>query len=197
MNDGDWVNKQFTLTGRVVDSSGINLLYSVESTNGFYLYINSDLDSKIDLRDYFYYNKNSFASGEFNVEIDLPEAVDTLTINVVDNNFNQTVQRIVLNTELFGQIAIEDFLVYPNPLRSDDGLWFTFDLSASGLVQLKIYTIAGRLIKTIDNVSCSVGYNQIYWDGRDDSKELVSSGIYFCTLRTKDFTATKRMIILK
>jgi hypothetical protein len=178
LEDNDWVDKEFVLTGRVTDSSGVNLLYSVESTNGFYLYINSELDNKVDLRDYFYYAKNSFTSGEFNVAVDLPEAVDTLVVNVVDNNFNQTVKRVVLNAELYGQIAIEDFLVYPNPLRAEQGLWFTFKLTRSGLMQLKIFTIAGRLIKTIDNVSTGSGYNQIYWDGRDDSQDEISNGVY-------------------
>lgn len=178
LQDNDWVDKEFTLTGRVVDSSGVNFLYSVESTNGFYLYINSQLGSKIDLRDYFYYVKNSFVSGEFNVAIDLPEAVDTITVNVVDNNFNQTVKRLVLNTELFGQVAIENFLIYPNPLRTDEGLWFTFNLTRSGLVRLKIFTIAGRLIKTIDDVSAISGYNQIYWDGRDNAQDDISNGVY-------------------
>jgi hypothetical protein len=149
LRDGDWVDSKFLLTGRVADSSGINLLYSVESTNGFYLYINNDLDNKIDLRDHFYYDKNSFTSGEFVVGIELPETVDTLTINVVDNNFNQTVRRLVLNAELYGNVEISDFLIYPNPVREDDGLWFTFVLSRSGTVRLKIFTIAGRLIKTI------------------------------------------------
>jgi hypothetical protein len=178
LKDNDWVDKQFTLTGRIEDSSGVSLLYSVESTNGFYLYINSQLDNKIDLRDYFYYVKNSFTSGEFNVSIDLPESVDTIIVNVVDNNFNQTVKRLVLNTELFGQVAIEDFLIYPNPLRGEEGLWFTFNLTRSGLVQLKIFTIAGRLIKTIDNVSAFSGYNQIYWDGRDNAQDDISNGVY-------------------
>jgi hypothetical protein len=178
LNDGDWVDQTFTLTGRIVDSSGINLLYSFESTNGFYLYINSDLNSKIDLRDYFYYVKNSFTNGEFNVEIDLPEATDTLTVNVVDNNFNQTLERIVLNTELYGQIAIENFLIYPNPVRDDGGLWFTFDLTRAGLAQIKIFTIAGRLIKTIDNIPCFAGYNQIQWDGRDNFQDEISNGVY-------------------
>ena len=178
LEDNDWVDKEFILTGRVADSSGINLLYSVESTNGFYFYINSELDNKVDLRDYFYYAKNSFTNGEFNVTVDLPEAVDTLVVNVVDNNFNQTVKRLVLNAELYGRIAIEDFLIYPNPLRGEQGLWFTFKLTRSGLMQLKIFTIAGRLIKTITDVSAGSGYNQIYWDGRDDSQDEISNGVY-------------------
>jgi hypothetical protein len=178
LNDDDWVEKEFTLTGRVADSSGINLLYSVESTNGFYLYINSQLDNKTDLRDHFYYIKNSYTNGEFNLGVELPEAVDTLTINVVDNNFNQTTKHLVLNTELYGQIAIENFLIYPNPLRDEQGLWFTFNLTRSGRVQLKIFTIAGRLIRTIRDVTASSGYNQIYWDGRDDAQDEISNGVY-------------------
>jgi hypothetical protein len=178
LKDGDWVDKRFTLTGRVTDSSGVNLLYSIESTNGFFLYINSDYDNKVDLRDYFFYDRNSFTAGEFSVEIELPERVDTVTINVVDNNFNQTVQRIALNTELYSQIAINDFLVYPNPMRNEEGLWFTFNLTRSGLARIKIFTIAGRLVNTIDNVSCVAGYNQIYWDGRDSYGDKISNGVY-------------------
>lgn len=178
LKDNDWVDNKFVLTGRVADSSGINLLYSVESTNGFYMYINNNIDSKVDLRDYFYYDKNSFTNGEFVVGIELPEALDTLTINVVDNNFNQTVQRVVLRTELYGQVAISDFLIYPNPVRTEEGLWFTFMLSRSGLANLKIFTIAGRLIKTIDNVSCDAGYNQVFWNGRDNFGDEISNGVY-------------------
>jgi hypothetical protein len=178
LNDGDWVDRQFILTGRVVDSSGVNLINSVESTNGFFMYINNQLDSKIDLRDYFYYVRNSFTNGEFNVALELPEAVDTLTINVVDNNFNQTLKRMVLHTELYGQVAIDNFLIYPNPLRSEEGLWFTFNLTRSGLVQLKIFTIAGRLIKTINNITATSGYNQVYWNSRDDVQDEISNGVY-------------------
>ncbi|MBE0434117.1 hypothetical protein IBX73_11725, partial [candidate division WOR-3 bacterium] len=178
LKDGDWVEKNFTLTGRVSDSSGINLLYSVESTNGFYLYINSNLSNKIDLRDYFRYDRNSYTAGEFNVPVELPAAVDTLTINVVDNNFNQTVHRIILNAELYGRIAISDFLTYPNPLRTSGGLWFTFSVTRAGLAQIKVFTIAGRLIRTIDNVSCAAGYNQVYWDGRDSFGDEISNGVY-------------------
>ena len=109
----DWVEKEFTLTGRVSDSSGINLLNSVHDTRGFYLYINPDTENKTDLRDYFMYDRNSYTSGEFNVDLVLPEAVDTLTIYVSDNYYNQTVKTIVLNAELYGRIVIDNFLIYP------------------------------------------------------------------------------------
>ena len=176
--DDDWVEKEFTLTGRVTDSSGVNLLNSVHSTLGFYLYINQDTENKIDLRDYFMYDRNSCTNGEFNVDLVLPEPVDTLTIYVSDNYYNQTVETIVLNAELYGKIAIDNFLIYPNPIQNNTGAWFTFNVSNSGLADIKIFTIAGRLIKTISDRPIQAGYNQIFWDGHDEYSDEISNGVY-------------------
>jgi len=177
LKDGDWVDQEFTLTGRVSDESGINLLNSVESSRGFYLYINDETE-KTDLRDYFIYDRNSFTAGEFTIDVILPESVDTLTVNVSDNYYNQTVEKIVLNAEIYERIKIDNFLVYPNPLQGEGGLWFTFDLHSSGVVTIKIFTVAGRLIKTIRDVPCSAGYNQIYWDVLDEYSDEISNGVY-------------------
>jgi hypothetical protein len=174
----DWVEKEFTLTGRVSDSSGINLLNSVNGTRGFYLYINQDIANKTDLRDYFMYDRNSYISGEFNVDLVLPESVDTLTFYVSDNYYNQTVDTIVLNAELHGRISINNFLIYPNPIEDNSGAWFTFSLTGSGLVDIKIFTIAGRLIKTLRDVPVQAGYNQIFWNGFDEYTDEISNGVY-------------------
>ncbi len=177
LHDNDWVDQSFTLTGKVTDASGVNLLHSVTSARGFYLQINQGTD-RVDLRDYFIYDRNSFTSGEFTVSLVLPQPVDTLTINVNDNHFNRTISTIVLNAETAGEVSLENFLIYPNPLPSESGIWFTFTLSRAGLVDVKIFTIAGRLIKTISNVHCSTGYNQIYWNTLDDFHDEISNGVY-------------------
>jgi hypothetical protein len=177
LQDGSWVDQEFILTGKVSDEDGINLLHSVTSARGFYLQINQSTD-RIDLRDYFIYDRNSYTSGEFNVELVLPESVDTLLINVNDNYFNQTIHTIVLNVETTGRVSIENLLVYPNPLQSESSIWFTFNLSHSGLVDIKIFTIAGRLIKTINDVQCTAGYNQIHWNTLDDFHDEISNGVY-------------------
>jgi len=174
----DWVEKEFTLTGRVSDSSGINLLNSVHDTRGFYLYINQDVENKIDLRDNFMYDRNSYTSGEFKVDLVLPEAVDTLTIYVSDNYYNQTVETIILNAELYGRISLDNFLIYPNPIQDNTGAWFTFNASNAGLADMKVFTIAGRLIKTISDRPIQAGYNQIFWDGHDEYGDEISNGVY-------------------
>jgi hypothetical protein len=179
LNDSDWVEKEFTLTGRVSDSSGINLLHSTyDNSRGFYLYINQDQENKIDLRDHFIYDRNSYTAGEFNVELVLPEAIDTLTVSVADNYYNQTIARIVLNAELYGRITIDNLLIYPNPIEENSGAWFTFYVSNSGLADIKIFTIAGRLIKTMTDQPVTPGYNQICWDGFDEYGDGISNGVY-------------------
>ena len=195
LSDNDWVSKEFTLTGKVTDQSGINLLYSVDNARGFYLYINQDIDNKIDLRDYFIYNKNSYTSGEFNVQLGLPKSTDTITINVADNNDKQTVKTIVLNAETADQISIENFLIYPNPLKKNTGgIWLTFSLTNSGLVTLKIFTIAGRLIKTINDVYCPTGYNQIFWNTLDDYQDEISNGVYLVKVSVETEGANDKVI---
>jgi hypothetical protein len=178
LNDGDWVDSAFVLTGTVSDESGVNLLNSKEDARGFYLYINQDVEEKVDLRNFFLYDQNSYTDGKFSASVLLPDPVDTITINVNDNNFNQTTIKMILNTERFGGISFEDFLVYPNPVQDRKGLWFTFRLTASGTVKLRVFSIAGRLIKVIDPQPRGAGYNQIPWDGLDEFGEELSNGVY-------------------
>jgi hypothetical protein len=178
LTDGDWVDQEFTLTGKVSDPSGINFLNSKQDSRGFYLYINSDLLNRFDLRDYFIYDRNSYTAGEFNVRLTLPKRSDTITVNVADNNYNKTVQRVVLNAELDDQVRIENLLVYPNPVKDERGLWLTFELTGTGVVEARVFTVAGRLLKTIAGVPVHAGYNQLSWDGRDEYGDRLANGVY-------------------
>jgi hypothetical protein len=178
LSDGDWVDQEFTLTGKVSDPSGINFLNSKQDNRGFFLYVNSDLLNRTDLRDYFIYDRNSFTAGEFNVHLTLSSRSDTITVYVADNNYNKTIQRIILNADLGDQIHIENLLVYPNPVKDERGVWFTFSLSGSGLAEARVFTVAGRLLKTIAGAPVSAGYNQLFWDGRDEYGDRLANGVY-------------------
>jgi len=178
LRDDDWVDQDLVLTVKISDPTGINLLNSVDDTRGFFLYINDDIIGKIDLRDNFIYDKNSCTTGRSTAALSFTDAVDTVTVNVADNLYNQTTTSIVLNTELYGRVSIDDLLIYPNPLQGESGLWITWILSQSGVVDLKIFTIAGRLIKKIENIYCGAGYNQVYWNTQDESMDDIANGVY-------------------
>ncbi|MDO8548605.1 MAG: C25 family cysteine peptidase, partial [Ignavibacteria bacterium] len=69
---------------------------------------------------------------------------------------------------------------YPNP--SSGETYFTFKLTQiPDELKIKIYTVAGRLIKEIKKTSSELDYdfNTIFWDGKDDDKNQVANGVYF------------------
>ena len=89
---------------------------------------------------------------------------------------------------------------FPNPFNPET--WIPYQLSASTEVSIQIYDVSGRLVRTLDLGWQPVGSymtpsSAAYWDGRNAVGEHVASGIYFYTLQTSDFAATRRMVILK
>ena len=89
---------------------------------------------------------------------------------------------------------------YPNPFNPET--WIPFQLSEGATVTVKIYDVSGGLVRTIGVGHKSVGYyltreKAVYWDGRNQSGEPVSSGVYFYTLITDHYTQTRRMVIVK
>ena len=89
---------------------------------------------------------------------------------------------------------------YPNPFNPET--WIPYQLAESAEVTLTIYDINGEMIRRL-----AVGHQvagmyrsrsrAAYWDGRNQLGELVASGLYFYTLTADEFTATRRMLILK
>ena len=104
-----------------------------------------------------------------------------------------------------GSIGIEDDNLllqsmtlrnYPNPFSSHTT--FEFALSRGSSVNLTIYDIAGRLIKTIINdVDYERGTFHQAWDARDENANNVASGIYFYRLKTEAGIQTNKMILIE
>ena len=89
---------------------------------------------------------------------------------------------------------------YPNPFNPET--WIPYQLSGDGPVSVSIYDTTGALVRTLSLGIQSAGfYNSrgraAYWDGRNDTGEHVSSGLYFYQLRTPTFHQTRRLVIMK
>ena len=89
---------------------------------------------------------------------------------------------------------------YPNPFNPET--WIPYQVSEPAEVTLRIYSVSGVLVRTLVLGQTPAGIYQsrsraAYWDGRNDVGESVASGIYFYTLTTGDFTATRKMLIRK
>ena len=89
---------------------------------------------------------------------------------------------------------------YPNPFNPET--WIPYQLAESAEVLLTIYDMNGRLVRRLSVGHQAAGMYQsrsraVYWDGRNQLGESVASGLYFYTLTAGEFTATRRMMILK
>ena len=89
---------------------------------------------------------------------------------------------------------------YPNP--SNPETWIPYYLLRSADVNVRIYNIDGRRVRTLLLGYQDAGFygdrsRAAYWDGCNDVGERVASGIYFYTLSAGDFIATRKMLIRK
>jgi hypothetical protein len=89
---------------------------------------------------------------------------------------------------------------YPNPFNPET--WIPFELARDAAVKIEIYDVTGRLVRTLDMGNRSAGHyldrsKAAYWDGRNELGESVASGIYFYKFTAGDFSAIRRMTILK
>jgi len=84
---------------------------------------------------------------------------------------------------------------YPNPFNP--GTEISFALPAKSDVNLTIYDLLGRRVKTLISGELDAGYHSVAWNGDDSSGKSVSSGLYFYKIETGDFRMTRKMIMLK
>jgi hypothetical protein len=84
----------------------------------------------------------------------------------------------------------------PNPFNPVTTI--AFDLAGSGHVSLRVYDVAGRLVRTLLAAKLAAGHGHAArWDGLDDAGNHVSSGVYFYRLVTAQFDQTRKMVLMK
>ncbi|MGB9663700.1 MAG: C25 family cysteine peptidase [Ignavibacteria bacterium] len=120
--------------------------------------------------------QTKFEKGEHNLRIYLKDAFGRIPSQpIIEKYFVVT-----------SNLEILRVYNYPNPFSN--GTYFTFVLTqVPDEVQIKIYTIAGRLIKEIklSQIELSTNFNKIYWDGKDEDGDIIGNGVYLYKLIAK------------
>ena len=91
-------------------------------------------------------------------------------------------------------------LNYPNPFNPET--WIPYRLAADAFVTLTIYDMTGGVVRNLEigHKPAAVYESKakaIYWDGRNEFGERVASGVYFYHLSAGNYSATRKMVILK
>ena len=84
---------------------------------------------------------------------------------------------------------------FPNPFNPTTMI--KFDIRMKGHVSLKIYNVAGQLVKTLVNDVLEAGSYSKEWTGTNNSGVKVASGVYFYSIEADNFTSTKKMVLLR
>ena len=102
---------------------------------------------------------------------------------------------VAVDASLSVPSTIHLFQNYPNPFNGKTVV--SYEVPGNGEVDLSIYSLLGKKVKTlVDRLQVS-GRHTVTWDGSDESGSPVASGAYYCRLRTDKSVVMKRMLLIK
>ena len=84
---------------------------------------------------------------------------------------------------------------YPNPFNPTTTIVFALPRAAH--VQLRLYTLTGRLVRVLAAGSRAPGWHQVSWDGTDAQDQPVASGIYVYRLTAGTFSAARKLVLTR
>lgn len=84
---------------------------------------------------------------------------------------------------------------HPNPFNPSTVI--AYRIAQNERVNLAVYDVSGRLVRTLVDDKRVAGENHEVWDGKDDAGQDVSSGVYFYRLEAGNYLKTRRMVLLK
>ena len=155
------------------------------------------------------------------VERALPDEFRTLILDrdrnqvvpLVDRQFSINVEggqrsrrlSVIIGTDGFGEAVIGDtpdrplsFSLnqnYPNPFNPQTVI--RYEIAESGHVDLAIYDVTGRRVRTLVAGTREAGYHETSWDGLSDSGDPASSGVYFYRMSSGESILAKKMLLLR
>jgi len=83
----------------------------------------------------------------------------------------------------------------PNPF--DHATDIAYRVTTPTRVQLRVYDVTGRLVKSLHDGMAPIGTNTSSWDGTDQAGHRVPSGVYFCSLVSNGVTQTGKMLVIR
>lgn len=181
------VNPNFTLIAKLSDQTGLNTTgtgigHKLEGI------LNDDQTNTIDLSNSFVGDLNSGGkSGSINYRFSSMKPGDykiqIKAWDVYNNLSTQDAMFTVVSAD--NGIVLRDVVNYPNPFSSNTIFTFQHNISSAINVKIKIYSIAGRMIKQIEESNIMGKFVKIDWDGRDEDGNQIANGTYLYKLNVE------------
>ena len=192
--DGTVVVNGLSVTARNL-SSGLSMTDTTGLTSG---------DGRFSITFADFVNNQSAKVGDvFEVIFSDPNGkveVDSIRYTVTEQDIQ--LGRISLGNLVASAVPIRSELLanFPNPFNPET--WIPFKLQKSSDISITIYDVHGQVVRKLELGSIPAGTYQTkakaaYWDGTNAIGERVASGVYFYQLKASEFSASRKMVILK
>ena len=151
--------------------------------------LDEETDNSFVLNDYYEADLNSYQRGKvyFPFE-DLDEGRHTLTVKVWDVYNNSSEAKIEFVVVKSRDLVLDKVYNYPNPFTTYTEFWFEHNQPGKSMyAQVQIFTVSGKLVKTLDKHILNEGYHStsITWDGLDEYGDKIGRGVYVYRLKVR------------
>ena len=186
--DGANTNASPNLIAVLSDSSGINTSITAVDHDIVGI-LDGDTTNPITLNDFYQTELNDYTKGKVNYKLrDLEVGPHSIKIKAWDtyNNSSETTLNFTVVSDAV--LNLENVLNYPNPFVNYTEFWFNHNKPNEVLeVQVQVFTISGKLIKTINQNIITTGNlsRSISWNGLDDFGNKIGKGVYIYKLKVK------------
>ena len=184
--DGANTNASPNLIAKLSDLSGINTSLTAVDHDIVGI-LDGDESNPIIMNDFYQTELDDFTKGKVIYRLrDLTVGPHTLKLKAWDtyNNSSETILNFVVVSD--ASITLDNVLNYPNPFVNYTEFWFNHNKPNEPLeVQVQIFTVSGKLIKTINQQVQTNGnlVRNIVWNGLDDFGNKLGKGVYIYKLK--------------
>ena len=190
---GDVVTDEPTLIVEIFDESGVNV-----STSAIGHRIEAFIDDNpagIDLSEFYKTKPDDYKTGDIVYKLPkLSPGKHKVKVKAWDIFNNSSTREVEFKVAQTGEFAIYNVFNYPNPFS--DKTYFTFQKVATDEetpvnVEIKIYTLSGKLINKIERAGLTGNFVAIEWDGRDMDGDEIANGVYIYKIIVRTFDGSK------
>jgi len=196
--NGGIANAQPILLVKLSDSSGINVM-GTGIGHDLVAMLDDDEEQRFVLNSFYETELDNFRKGIVRFQLPvLAEGLHTLKVKAWDAANNSSEAMIEFRVIKENQFTLDHVINYPNPFTTRTNFWFDHNRPGEELrVTVQIFTVSGKLVKTIKNTIFSTGNrsSEVQWDGRDDYGNKIGRGVYIYRLnvRTSDGKSASRL----
>jgi flagellar hook capping protein FlgD len=131
------------------------------------------------------------------LEVTSDEAITFMADTVIGNPIEPMIFNILVTagdeTEIVAVNCLEQNI--PNPFNPVTMI--NFSLAENDNVEISVYSLRGEKVRVLIREPRDAGAYSVIWDGTDNSGNSVASGIYFYSIKTSKYSASRKMVMIK